>query len=236
MTRFRAPDRSHSPARMVAVVASTALTLLLAGGGGALAASHAPATDASSAADAPKPSVPMPSAPMPGTGEAVERGDLRIEDAWTRQPPPGARAGGGYLRITNRGTRPDRLVEGTAPFADAIEIHSMSVVDGIMRMAEIEGGLVIAPGETAELMPGGNHVMMIGLAPDALREGTAATVRLRFERAGEVEVTMPVAPIGARGPGGKGAMGHGMTMEHGATMDGTMDGMAPSDAGATETN
>ena len=165
MTRFRALDRSHSLARMVAAVAPAALALLLAGGG-ALAASHAPATDASSAADAPKPSVPMPSAPMPGTGEAVERGDLRIEDAWTRQPPPGARAGGGYLRITNRGTRPDRLVEGTAPFADAIEIHSMSVVDGIMRMAEIEGGLVIAPGETAELVPGGNHVMMIGLAPD----------------------------------------------------------------------
>ena len=148
---------------------------------------------------------------------AATIGDLAIEGAWTRQTPPRARAGGAYLTITNRGDAPDRLVGGEAAFAERVEIHAMSVADGVMRMTRLADGLEIAPGETVRLEPGGYHVMLIGLAPDALVEGETATIRLEFERAGRIEIALPVAPIGARSPGGMGMGGTGMGgTDHGA--------------------
>ena len=134
-------------------------------------------------------------------GGSAEIGALAVEAAWTRQAPPGAKVGGGYARITNRGTEADRLIGGSVPFAERVEIHEMRVADGVMTMREITGGLVIAPGETVELLPGGPHLMFVGLS-EAPVQGTTATVTLRFERAGEVAVDMPVAAIGATSPGG----------------------------------
>ena len=142
----------------------------------------------------------VPSTVWAEEGARVAAGKLKIEGAWTREPPPGARVGGAYLTITNGGDAPDRLLGGTAAFAERIEIHSMSVTDGVMRMREIEGGLEIAPDTQEVLEPGGNHVMMMGLTDGALEAGDTVRLRLRFERAGEVEIDLPVAAIGARGP------------------------------------
>jgi copper(I)-binding protein len=108
----------------------------------------------------------------------------------------------GYLRVTNTGEAPDRLVGGSAPFAGRVEIHEMTMQDGMMRMAEIEGGLVIPPGETAVLQPGGNHVMFMDLT-DPPQPGEAVTVTLEFAEAGSVPVEMPVSALGAQSLGGE---------------------------------
>ena len=142
--------------------------------------------------------------------DAVKVGDLVVAKAWTRAVPPGAKVGGGYLTVTNQGAEADRLVGGSAGFADRLEIHEMAVADGVMRMAPVEGGLAIPPGETVELKPGGFHVMFMGLSA-APKAGDAVPVTLVFERAGAVTVSMPVAPIGARGRDH--GMDHG-TMSH----------------------
>ena len=129
-------------------------------------------------------------------GPIVRAGDLSIAKAWTRQSPPGATVGGGYLSITNTGTEPDRLVGVAAPFAPRVEIHEMAVADGVMRMSELEDGLLIPPGRTVDLAPGGYHIMFMDVtAPPA--EGDTVRIVLRFERAGEVTVAMPVAAVGA---------------------------------------
>ena len=145
------------------------------------------------------------------TAAPVEAGDLRIADAWTRQPPPGARAGGGYATITNTGAEADRLGGGSVPFAERFEVHEMSVQDGVMRMSELGDGLPIAPGETVVLRPGGFHLMFIGIT-DPPAAGDTVPVTLLFERAGEVTLDLPVAGIGAAGPGGAEEM-----MDHGVT-------------------
>ena len=44
-------------------------------------------------------------------------GSLKIDHPWTRATPKGAAVAGGYLKITNTGAAPDRLVGGT--FASA---------------------------------------------------------------------------------------------------------------------
>jgi copper(I)-binding protein len=147
------------------------------------------------------PAPSMPAATMP----VFRVGSLRIEQPWARATPTGAKVAGGYLRVTNEGTTPDRLVGGTFPLAGRVEIHEMSLIDGIMRMRPLESGLGIAPGQSVELKPGGYHVMFMDLR-EGLKAGQTVSGTLVFEKAGKVDVTFTVAPIGAQAPG---AGGHG---------------------------
>ena len=71
------------------------------------------------------------------------RADITIEQPWSRATPAGAKVGGGYLRVTNTGQEPDRLVGGTFPLAAKVEVHEMSLVDNVMRMKQVAGGLEI---------------------------------------------------------------------------------------------
>src|SRR5918998_180445 len=78
--------------------------------------------------------------------QTYQAGSLVIEAPWSRATPGGAKVGGGYMRIVNRGTEPDRLIGGTAAVAARVEVHESSIVDGIARMRPVEGGLLIRPG------------------------------------------------------------------------------------------
>ncbi|MEM8664303.1 MAG: DUF1775 domain-containing protein [Pseudomonadota bacterium] len=138
-------------------------------------------------------------------------GNIVITGAWTREPPPGAAVGGGYMEVTNTGTEPDRLMGGSVPFAEHFEVHEMAVTDGMMRMRALEDGLLIAPGETVALQPGGFHLMFMGIQ-DAPEEGDAVAVTLEFEKAGSVMVMMPVQAMGAQD--GPGSHGHGRDGKH----------------------
>ena len=125
-------------------------------------------------------------------------GSLVIDHPWARATPPGARVAGGYLTITNRGKKADRLIGGTAASAQAVEVHESSVsADGIARMRPLAEGLLIPPGETVTLQPGGVHLMII--APTkALKIGESYSAALRFESAGEVPLEFDVVSIGGQ--------------------------------------
>ena len=134
---------------------------------------------------------------------AQQAGSLQITGAWARATPKGAQVGGGYLKITNNGNTPDRLLSGSSPVAGKFELHEMSTSGGVARMRELTTGLEIKPGETIELKPGGNHVMFVGLK-QALERGKPFTATLQFEKAGKVNVEFKVESIGAPGPSGHG--------------------------------
>ena len=76
----------------------------------------------------------------------------------------------------------------------------MTMEGGVMKMAPVEGGLAIKPGETVELKPGGLHLMFEDLTGGP-KAGETVQGTLRFERAGTVPVSFSVAPIGATKPG-----------------------------------
>lgn len=133
--------------------------------------------------------------------EDVKAGDLVISQAWTRATPGGARIGGGFLTIENKGSAPDKLIGASADGAGKIEVHEMTTTNGVMKMRPVEGGLTIDPGKTVKLAPGGYHLMMMDLkAP--LKQGEKLPVTLQFEKAGKVAVTLDVQGVGAAGPGG----------------------------------
>src|SRR5258708_7328849 len=91
-------------------------------------------------------------------------GNLQISQPWVRATPKGAAVAGGYLRITNTGTTPDRLLGGSTDVAKRFEVHEMSMDNGVMKMRELKNGLEIPPGAAVELKPGSHHIMMQELA------------------------------------------------------------------------
>ena len=143
--------------------------------------------------------------------EDVKAGDLVISQGWTRATPGGAKIGGGFLTIENKGTVPDKLIGASADAAGKIEVHEMAVTDGVMKMRPLENGLAIEPGKSVKLAPGGYHLMMMDLK-NPLKEGEKLPVTLQFEKAGKVAVTLDVEGVGAKGPAGGGDMG-GMKMD-----------------------
>lgn len=141
----------------------------------------------------------------------VKAGDLVISQAWTRATPGGAKTGGGYLTIENKGSAPDKLVSASADAAGKVEVHEMAMNNGIMTMRPLNDGLGIDPGKTVKLAPGGYHLMLMDLK-NPLKQGDKVPVTLQFEKAGKVAVTLDVEGVGAQGPGTAG--GHdGMKME-----------------------
>lgn len=92
-----------------------------------------------------------------------QAGPIKVGHPWTRATAPGAAVGAGYLKITNTSDKPVQLLGATTPAAAAVEIHSMTMDGGVMRMRPIAGGLAIPAKTTVELKSGGLHLMLLGL-------------------------------------------------------------------------
>jgi hypothetical protein len=141
----------------------------------------------------------------PARAGEVKAGDLVITQAWSRATPGGAKVGGGYLTIENKGSAPDRLIGGSADVAAKLQVHEMAMNNGVMTMRPLDEGLVIEPGKTIRLAPGGLHLMLLDLK-GPLKQGDKLPITLEFEKAGKVTLSLDVRGIGAQGPSG--ADGH----------------------------
>ena len=155
----------------------------------------------SAALSEPAPSLMVLAANDAPAARSIMAGPLKIDGAWARATPNGATVAGGYLRITNTGATPDRLVSGTSNISDKFEVHEMSMDGGVMKMRALSDGIAIAPGATVELKPGGYHIMFTDLK-QPVAEGSIIKAVLMFEKAGRVDVDLKAAPIGAPAPAG----------------------------------
>ncbi len=128
----------------------------------------------------------------PGVGAS----DIMVMGAFARASAVStARAGTAYLTLMNHGAESDRLVSISTDAADKAQLHQTIEENGIAKMRSVES-LDLPAGAMVELKPGGLHVMMTGLrAP--LVEGGSVTLRLTFEKAGEIEVKFPVGAVAA---------------------------------------
>ena len=70
----------------------------------------------------------------PASAQQVKVGDLVLDHAWARATPGGAKVGGGYLTIENKGTTPDKLIGGSSPAAGKVEVHEMAMNNDVMTM------------------------------------------------------------------------------------------------------
>lgn len=130
------------------------------------------------------------------TGEPIP-GRIVISHATARETKLAGVTGVGFLDIRNIGGDDDRLLSASSPAAKSVEIHEMSMADGVMRMRALKE-LVIPAGKTVSLAAGGTHLMLIGtLAP--LKAGDSIRVDLQFEKAGRATVALQVEPLAADG-------------------------------------
>lgn len=131
---------------------------------------------------------------------------IKIEDAWLRaakamQTQQGMSQGGdmgqmsgsnsaAYMRILNTGSVADKLLKASSTIAASTELHISEEKDGVMTMHPVDSVDVPANGQV-ELMPGGMHIMMIGINKD-LVVGEKVVLTLEFEKAGEIHVEAEV--------------------------------------------
>ncbi|MBB3655664.1 hypothetical protein FHX15_000863 [Rhizobium sp. BK650] len=147
---------------------------------------------------------------------AVAQDTIRIDHAASHSMVPGAKVGDGYLVITNRGSEPDRLIGARAERAKTVQLHQMSMDNGIMTMRELKDGLAIPAGQTITLEP--NYHLMFQDVVRPFQQGETIRAVLKFEKAGEITVDFAVGKIA----GPLDDVGRGRGMDH-AAMD--MPGM-----------
>lgn len=122
-------------------------------------------------------------------------GAIEINHPWARATPRGATVAAGYFKLTNTGPTADRLVGGTSEVAGRVEIHEMTMADGVMRMRPLKDGLELKPGQSVELKSSSFHLMMVGLKQQ-LQQGQRLKGTLTFEKAGPVDIEYVVEGIG----------------------------------------
>src|SRR5258705_13097670 len=84
----------------------------------------------------------------PALAEEVKAGDLVITQAWSRATPGGAKVGGGYLTIQNKGSTAVRLVGGAADVADKFQVREISTTNVVVNIRMVVNGLSIHATQT----------------------------------------------------------------------------------------
>ncbi|WP_336287655.1 copper chaperone PCu(A)C [Bartonella sp. CB60] len=124
---------------------------------------------------------------LPAIAHGYKLGSLEIIHPWTRPTLAGTKSGGGYLSIINHGNTPDRLISVSANGVQTTELHSMTVVNDIMKMEKIPNGIEIPGNGEVTLKPGGNHVMFMGIS-QPFKLGDKINAKLTFEKAGTIDI------------------------------------------------
>lgn len=132
---------------------------------------------------------PALAAPPAPVKEGWDRTAPRVTGAWVRANPVPGRPAAGYFTLAG-GSQPDRLVAVTAPPA-RIEMHSMSMAGGVMKMARLDG-VPVPAGASVAFAPGGNHLMVFDLPAGA----KSLPMTFVFASGRTVTATAEVRPAG----------------------------------------
>ena len=119
----------------------------------------------------------------------ITSGVLEVKDAWAR-PAASGDNGAVYFIIENGTSQDDALLSARGDIANAVELH-LSQMDGDHMSMHEQEQVVLPAGEAVEFSPGGLHVMLVDLTR-GLKAGETFDMTLRFEHAGEKNVTVTV--------------------------------------------
>lgn len=120
--------------------------------------------------------------------------DIVVRAAWARATPLGAVTAAVYATITNPTSRPIEILRITTEVAQKSELHESVEHDGMMRMRHIDP-LIVSPGETLILQPGGKHIMLVKLLKPLL-EGEKFVLKLTDKSAATTVTEVVVGTIG----------------------------------------
>ncbi|MBK7542353.1 MAG: copper chaperone PCu(A)C [Candidatus Competibacteraceae bacterium] len=122
--------------------------------------------------------------------QAAGNNAVQIVKPQAAETPPGAKTGAVYFDVVNSGGA-DRLLSAEAKeMAGTLELHTTQMEGTMMKMRQVDA-VDLAAGETTSLKPGGLHVMLIDLKKP-LQAGQSFPLTLHLEKAGTLQVTVPV--------------------------------------------
>jgi hypothetical protein len=124
-----------------------------------------------------------------------DESEVLIRDGWVQEGPPSQTITAAYMTIENHTGAAISLKSASTEAAQTVELHKMELVAGMMKMHRVET-IDIPAGGTAELKPGGYHLMVIGLKKE-LKEGDKVTITLEFSNNLRKTITIPVKPRSA---------------------------------------
>ncbi|NTV94391.1 MAG: copper chaperone PCu(A)C [Thiobacillus sp.] len=130
---------------------------------------------------------------------------VKVDNAWVRATAPGQKVAGAFMDLTADADM--AVVAAASPAAKVVQLHTMSMDNGVMVMREIKE-VTLAKGKTVSLKPGGMHVMLIDLTGQ-IKAGSKTPVTLTV-RGADGKTQKVAVELEAREPGGGGGMQHHM--------------------------
>jgi len=121
---------------------------------------------------------------------------IQVREPWSRETPPGAKIGVGFMEIRNQGAAAERVLSASTPLAGRVEMHVTRREGDVVRMRQVQS-FDIAALSRIELRPGGSHLMLVDLVRP-LKKGERVPLTLRLERAGEINVELEVRALFSR--------------------------------------
>jgi len=118
--------------------------------------------------------------------------EVKMTDAWVRASNPGQSVAAAYVTLSS--PQDVTLVYAETERAGTVEMHSMTMQNGVMKMRSMEE-LPVPAGKPVKLAPGGLHLMLFEF-PTPFKVGEQVKFRLCFkDKQGKITdqfVTMPV--------------------------------------------
>jgi len=119
--------------------------------------------------------------PLAAIAQSVE-----VKEAWVRGTVPAQKVTGAFMEITGKSAV--RLLSADSPVTAAVEIHNMTMQNGVMKMFPVDG-IDVPAGKTVKLAPGGYHMMLMGLKQQ-MKPGDRVPLKLTFELADKRRETL----------------------------------------------
>jgi len=118
---------------------------------------------------------------------------ITIVDPYIRAMPPGQKVTAMFMSMDNSSSSLQDLVSVDTTASEHAELHEHKMIDGMMKMGQVEKISIDANGSAA-LKPGGYHIMLIGLKKD-LQPGEMVDIKLTFKDGSSKTVKTEVKKI-----------------------------------------
>ena len=117
---------------------------------------------------------------------------VAVIDAWARANVPGQSVGAAYMTFISADD--STFIYAETPLASSVEIHSMTMDNGVMKMRMLPE-MPLKAGKAEKLAPGGFHLMLFDLKKP-FKAGEQLELKLTFrDAAGKVtqqNITLPI--------------------------------------------
>lgn len=125
--------------------------------------------------------------------KATAADSITISDPYIRAMPPGQKVTAMFMIMENSSSSLQDLVSAETTASDHAELHEHKMIDGMMKMGQVEK-ISVNANSSAALKPGGYHIMLIGLKKD-LEPGEMVDIKLTFKDGSSKTVKTEVKKI-----------------------------------------